>query len=331
MIRCFLRAVLPPPRSSLSEDAVAVFMAVEEEARVVDARNGVTLEAISARTLLGSHEIVAALQVLGDAGMLRIEGPVDELDVAPVSALPDTVLPDSAPMTAMPITLPPETALVMSELPETAMPGTALPSTRAVRHFDAAVAGQASALYQVEFAHLSVDGRVRAAREADLDFLDALTFDPALQVRDTLLEHRGIPERILARLVATYTPEQACIRARRPLPEATKAALSLAVRNYYQAAVSDERYRFLVATDGSALPLLAGIPFDVATTQRLVADNALSPPLVRALADFAGSPPSLVTFLAGLPLARTQPTVRDALLAHPNLSPSRKRALADGL
>jgi len=107
--------------------------------------------------------------------------------------------------------------------------------------------------------------------------------------------------------------------------------LSDYVRQHYQAAPPEERHRFLVATDGSALPLLTGIPFDVATTQRLVADPALSPPLVRALADFAGSPPSLVTFLAGLPLAKSQTTVRDALLAHPNLSPSRKRALAEGI
>jgi len=174
--------------------------------------------------------------------------------------------------------------------------------------------------------------RIAARSHGSKEGLEAIAKNRAFaedaEVRDALFANPNTSEAAIEALLSNRPlvdvyPWTTDARA----PERTKAIVRNRFRELFRVRGGDERAETILATEGAALTLLGGIALDARTSQVLAMQSTLSPTLLANLARFPGAPPSLVTHLAGLPSARTNPAIRSLLLAHPNLSEARKKTL----
>ena len=174
--------------------------------------------------------------------------------------------------------------------------------------------------------------RIAARSHGSKEGLEAIARNPVFgedaEVRDALFANPNTSEAAIDALLVTRPlvdayPWTTDARA----PERTKAIVRNRFSELFRLCGGDERAATILATEGAALTLLGGIALDARTSQLLTMQTGLSLTLLANLARFPGAPPSLVTHLAGLPSARTNPTIRALLIAHPNLSEARKKSL----
>jgi hypothetical protein len=174
--------------------------------------------------------------------------------------------------------------------------------------------------------------RIAARSHGSKEGLEAIARNPVFgedtEVRDALFANPNTSEAAIDALLSKRPlvdayPWTTDARA----PERTKAIVRNRFRELFRLRGGDERAETILATEGAALTLLGGIALDARTSQLLTMQTGLSLTLLANLARFPGAPPSLVTHLAGLPSARTNPAIRALLMAHPNLSEARKKSL----
>ena len=102
------------------------------------------------------------------------------------------------------------------------------------------------------------------------------------------------------------------------LPDRHRETARESLRRRYAIARPEERVDLLVMTEGRTLAAFPGLGLDGATVALLCARGPLSVALIENLARWPGTPPKLVAHLLKQPLLRQYPSLKQAVLRHPN-------------
>ncbi len=148
------------------------------------------------------------------------------------------------------------------------------------------------------------------------------------QVHRRLLRNDQLTESLLKRLLVSKRMLAIYKLAHdRDIPERSRSFSRGHLRQKFASAGSDERAEVILVTEGRVLPLLVGQTLDARTTSLLCARSFASVALIQNLTRFAACPPPLLVHLVKLPMVKRQPSLKKALLQHPNMPSDVKRAL----
>ncbi len=151
-----------------------------------------------------------------------------------------------------------------------------------------------------------------------------LLLDPEVQRR--LLQNPQSPAEVLMRLLGGKPLRDVYkLSVDHDLPERNRTLIRGELRKKFIQVEPEERAELVLRTEGRALLLLTGCPFDGRTTQILCSKSLVSTLLIGNLARFSATPPPLLAKLLQNPVVRRQPQLRTLLLKHPNLPSDAKR------
>jgi len=115
----------------------------------------------------------------------------------------------------------------------------------------------------------------------------------------------------------------------RDLPEKNRSKVRLILRSKWSTADGEARAHLVFSTEGRALTLLIGLPFDSQTTTLLCTRAYNSLILIQNLARFASTPPPILQHLMRQPLVKRTPHLRTLIAQHPNCPSDVKRKLRE--
>ena len=116
----------------------------------------------------------------------------------------------------------------------------------------------------------------------------------------------------------------------RDLPEKNRTKVRLILRSKWSTADGEARAQLVFSTEGRALTMLIGLPFDSQTTTLLCARTYNSLMLIQNLARFSSTPPQVLQHLLKQALVKRQPHLRTLIAQHPNCPSDVKRKLREG-
>ncbi len=136
------------------------------------------------------------------------------------------------------------------------------------------------------------------------------------QLPESLLKRIGQPKRMLD----VYK-----LAISREVPEKNRHGALRLLRSKFATGAAEERVELIFHTEGRALASLAGIAIDGKTTALLCQRPYHSTMLIQNIARWASAPPALIAHLLKQPVVKRQPSLRQALLRHPNAPSSAER------
>jgi hypothetical protein len=146
-----------------------------------------------------------------------------------------------------------------------------------------------------------------------------LTFMRDREVQRLLLRNIHTPESVVRNMFGSR-PLLDIYRFTRnhDVPDRHRDTARGAMKRKFQTAAADERVQLIVATEGRSLASLPGLPLDGATVGLIMLRGPLPFLLIENLARFSGTPPKLIRHLLKQPAVGQFPSLKQALLRHPN-------------
>jgi hypothetical protein len=162
------------------------------------------------------------------------------------------------------------------------------------------------------------------------DVLRRAEFARDAQVQRHLLGNPMLNDAQLKRLLSPKRLDVVYkIALSRDLPEKNRAKVRLILRSKWSTADGEARAHLVFSTEGRALTLLVGLPFDSQTTTLLCARPYNSLVLIQNLARFSSTPPPVLQHLMKQPLVKRTPHVRTLIAQHQNCPADVKRKLRE--
>lgn len=153
--------------------------------------------------------------------------------------------------------------------------------------------------------------------------LDALGRNAAF-LRDTqtfrlLLRNPQLSDRLLLRILRPKRMEEIYrLCGTRDASERARRQIRKQLREAFPTGSAEERVQLILRTEGRCLRLLVGLPLGSRATALLCRRPMVSTLLIRNLAAWPSTPPAVLTHLARQPIVRRNPSLRNAILRHPN-------------
>jgi hypothetical protein len=184
---------------------------------------------------------------------------------------------------------------------------------------------------EVGFPHARLVARHHRTPQGLDDVLRRAEFARDAQVQRFLLANPMLNDAQLKKLLAPRRLDVVYKWAlSRDLPEKNRAKVRLILRSKWSTADGEARAHLVFSTEGRALTMLIGLPFDSQTTTLLCARTYNSLMLIQNLARFSSTPPQVLQHLLKQALVKRQPHLRMLIAQHPNCPSDVKRKLREG-